>query len=145
MLIFPFKRFIKSLRRRKKIDLEVPRELSDYISIRHHASSAGRDQLPARPPLLLFNDQGPRGIMTQDSHRPEVIVRHRPLFPKTIWNYLELLSSSFASFLRCLQKHPEKNWWHQKCARSDTGKHPERNKTRCKQESGKSKLQCTNN
>ena len=52
------------------------------MDIRHRASSAGRDQLPAGPPLPLGNDQGPRGRMTQDGHRPEVIIGHPPPFPK---------------------------------------------------------------
>ena len=34
------------------------------------------------PPLPLGNDQGPRGRMTQDGHRPEVIIGHPPLFLK---------------------------------------------------------------
>ena len=45
-------------------------------------SSAGRDQLPAGPPLPLGNDQGPRGRMTQDGHRPEVIIGDPPHFSK---------------------------------------------------------------
>ena len=53
-----------------------------YIYIRHRASSAGRDQFPAGPPLPLGNDQGPRGRMTQDGHRPEVIIGHPPPFLK---------------------------------------------------------------
>ena len=38
--------------------------------------------MPAGPPLPLGNDQGPRGRMTQDGHRPEVIIGPRPPFPK---------------------------------------------------------------
>ena len=40
--------------------------------------------MPAGPPLPLGNDQGPRGRMTQDGHRPEVIIGPPPTFPKIL-------------------------------------------------------------
>ena len=40
--------------------------------------------MPAGPPLPLGNDQGPRGRMTQDGHRPEVIIGPPPPFLKIL-------------------------------------------------------------
>ena len=71
------------------------------IKIRHHASSAGCDQLPTGPALPLFSDQGQRGTMTQDSPRPEVIIWH----PAPSLQFLESPANPFlASIFRCPQK-----------------------------------------
>ena len=85
-----------------------------YKYIRHRASSAGRDQLPAGPPLPLGNDQGPRGRMTQDGHRPEVIIGHPPHFLKFPGILGDSPKPVFASFFRCVKDYSETKFWHQK-------------------------------
>ena len=41
---------------------------------RHRASSAGREQFQAGSPLPLSSEKGPRGTMSQNCPRPEVII-----------------------------------------------------------------------